>query len=263
LQTVVRPAGHGQDSFTGVATAIGSPTLSGNVPLGALWAANPDLLQTPIPVSAGHWPKALEIPIGSQSVRGLGDPADPDLHPVTTDGTVGVSVDLSGLSGAEVIKELAPYPTLADAFGIKQGPSGSEPAGPDDQVLRSPDHVGIMRVNIGKEVPRQVSMAQLWEKQREFASIIEADERYPRYPDPHLVGFALPTIAEAASPHPLMLWWALLLALSSLARYEPAAWTSAIDLDASPLAVSLERVLDIAAERVPLRIHQALAAAGP
>lgn len=86
----------------------------------------------------------------------------------------------------------------------------------------------IMRVNIGKEVPRQIPMAQLWEKQHGFASIVEADERYPRYPDPHLVRFALPTIAEAASPHPLMLWWALLLALSSLARHEPAAWTSAI-----------------------------------
>lgn len=55
-----------------------------------------------------------------------------------------------------------------------------------------------------------------------------------------------------------MLWWALLLGLSSLARYDPARWTAAIDLDASDLAVSFERVLDIAEQRVPARILEAL-----
>lgn len=42
-----------------------------------------------------------------------------------------------------------------------------------------------------------------------------------------------------------MLWWSLLLGLSSLARYEPGAWTVALDLDRSELAVGLERVLDL------------------
>jgi hypothetical protein len=56
----------------------------------------------------------------------------------------------------------------------------------------------------------------------------------------------------------LLLWWALLLGLSSLARYEPAAWAAAIDLDSSELAVSLERVLDVASERLPMRILRSL-----
>lgn len=48
------------------------------------------------------------------------------------------------------------------------------------------------------------------------------------------------------TPTPLMTWWALLLALSSLARYEPAAWTAALNPDRSriavPLATGLRRV---------------------
>lgn len=263
LQTIVKPAGQGGDSFRGVASATGSPTLGGSVSLGALWAANPDLRATPIPLSAGRWPRALEIPIGMQGIRGLGGQADPTRQPLTTNGMVEASVDLPGVTGADIAKALERYPTLSDAFGIKQGPSGGEPAGAGDTVVRGPDHDGVMRANIGKAAPRQMSMAQWWARQRELASIVEIDERHPRYPAPHLVGFALPQMAHAPSPHPLMLWWALLLGLSSLARYEPAAWTEAIDLDASPMAVSLERVLDIAAERVPFRVHQALTAARP
>jgi len=57
---------------------------------------------------------------------------------------------------------------------------------------------------------------------------------------------------------PLLLWWALLLGLSSLARYESAVWTAAIDLDASPLASDLRTMLDIAADRVPARMHDIL-----
>jgi len=101
-------------------------------------------------------------------------------------------------------------------------------------------------------------MAEFWRIQRSFASIIEIDEGHPNYPSPFLVGFALPAIAGRASPFPLLLWWALLLGLSSLTRYEPATWTKAIDLDKSDLAVSLERVLDVARQRLPGRILEGL-----
>ena len=62
------------------------------------------------------------------------------------------------------------------------------------------------------------------------------------------------------APHPLMLWWALLYGLSSLARYEPATWTAALDLDRSEIAVGLERVLDLAEEHVPKRVLRELRA---
>ncbi|GIG93310.1 YaaC family protein [Plantactinospora endophytica] len=263
LRTTIKPAGQGNDSFRGVASAIGSPSLTGSVSLGALWAANPDLRATPVPQTAGRWPKALEISLGTQSIRGFGGNEDPTQHMLTTDGTVTFPVDLPGSTGAEIAEALKSYPTLSDAFGWKQGPRGYEAAGSKEAVIRILDHAGVARVAIGKEAPREMPMAQYWERQRTFASIVEIDERYPRYPDPNLVGFALPQIADAPSPHPLMLWWALLLGLSSLARYEPASWTSAIDLDTSPAAVSLERVLDVATERLPHRVHEALRATRP
>lgn len=56
----------------------------------------------------------------------------------------------------------------------------------------------------------------------------------------------------------LMTWWAALLALSSLARYEPAAWRAALDVDDSSVAVLLEHVLDVAQVRLPELLLAAL-----
>ena len=52
--------------------------------------------------------------------------------------------------------------------------------------------------------------------------------------------------------------WALLFALSMLARYEPASWTAALDYDNSPLAVPLAVLLDTATEAVPALVLDAL-----
>lgn len=56
----------------------------------------------------------------------------------------------------------------------------------------------------------------------------------------------------------LMSWWATLLALSSLARYEPAHWRAAIDVDTSVDGVTLQETLDIGIERMPELLYEAL-----
>jgi hypothetical protein len=56
----------------------------------------------------------------------------------------------------------------------------------------------------------------------------------------------------------LMTWWAVLLLLSSLARYEPARWQRALDVDRAGVAVLLEEVLDLAQTRVPELLFEAL-----
>lgn len=56
----------------------------------------------------------------------------------------------------------------------------------------------------------------------------------------------------------LMTWWAALLALSSLARYEPSHWRAAIDVDASWDGVALQEILDVALQRVPELLYEAL-----
>jgi hypothetical protein len=56
----------------------------------------------------------------------------------------------------------------------------------------------------------------------------------------------------------LMTWWASLFALSALARYEPARWRAALDVESSALGVVLEDVLDTAQARVPTLLYEAL-----
>ena len=238
--------------------AIKSPILNGPATLGELWSANPDLREVTVP--AGRWPIAIEIPLETESVLG-GRPdfePDPEQHAVPTEGYIGVPLDLPGDTGAEIDTALRPYPTLRDAFGIKPTYDDSPRAGPNDAVIRG---MGTVRdaVAVGVEAPRQISMAELWRRKRALASIVEVDETKPTYPSPSLTGFALPEIAGGRCPHPLLLWWALLLGVSILARYEPATWVKAIDPDRSELAVSLEKVMAMGQDRVPKRILQALA----
>lgn len=74
----------------------------------------------------------------------------------------------------------------------------------------------------------------------------------------HLILF--PELPNYSAPlHPLMAWWVSLYVLSMAARYAPAQWTSAIDVDVSPEATSLEYVLDVALDAVPDLIDEALA----
>lgn len=259
LDTSLEPVGRGGDSFSGVARAVGSPPLGGAVPLGALWAANPDLLDAPIPESAGSWPRAIHVPIGAQSLS-TSAPAEPAPDPSTTRVTTGqmlsAALALPGETAAEVVAAAQAYPTLRDVRPYRQGPSGAVWAEPDDVIARQ-DFGGSMRVNAAKEVPHEVTQEELWTHQRTFASVVEVDRRHASSAT-YYFGWALPELAGQDAPHPLMLWWALLLGLSSLARYEPAAWTAALDLDGSELAVGLERVLDGAAARVPQRLLEAL-----
>jgi len=56
----------------------------------------------------------------------------------------------------------------------------------------------------------------------------------------------------------LMTWWALLYGLSMVARYEPGAWVSALDLDRPGLAAQLTELMDAALEAVPVLVLEAL-----
>lgn len=64
--------------------------------------------------------------------------------------------------------------------------------------------------------------------------------------------WAIPTVGEGRDHlSPLMLWWALLFGYSVLARYEPAAWTKAIDLRTEPWAAAIIASLDEAFSALP------------
>jgi hypothetical protein len=72
--------------------------------------------------------------------------------------------------------------------------------------------------------------------------------------------YLLPHINSAGDVlEPLLLWWCLLQALSSLARYHSAEWTAALDPDRSPWCTSIEQTLDMALQIVPRLVLNALA----
>jgi hypothetical protein len=54
--------------------------------------------------------------------------------------------------------------------------------------------------------------------------------------------------------HPLLALWAVLLALSSLARYEPAVWSKVLDIDRSAEATPIEHLLGEAIGSVPAAV---------
>ncbi|MFC8824842.1 YaaC family protein [Streptomyces sp. NPDC057137] len=58
--------------------------------------------------------------------------------------------------------------------------------------------------------------------------------------------------------HPLLAWWAVLYALSMLARYQPGQWTAQIDVNRSKDAVAIEYLLDSALATMPELILAAI-----
>lgn len=62
----------------------------------------------------------------------------------------------------------------------------------------------------------------------------------------------MPEVPETGQTmHPLMVWWAILFALSKLARYSPVEWDYLSDVDRSPHAVPIAFLLDAALDAVP------------
>jgi YaaC-like Protein len=241
------------NSFAGVAAAIGSPVLNGKATLGELWAANPDLLDAPIPTAAVSYFLPAELAINTPYL-----PAASENEQINTGGMVLMSAIMDGKTGSDIAARVARYPSLRGTFALKQGPNGLERAGPGDVVVQGTDGRGRPVTNLAVEIAPTTTRGEFWRRERELVSVLDREEYQPAGPPSKLMAYALPEVGGGPSPLPLMLWWALLLGLSDLARYDPARWTAAIDLDASELAVGLERVLDIAEQRVPVRILQGL-----
>lgn len=64
--------------------------------------------------------------------------------------------------------------------------------------------------------------------------------------------FVFPALGANSAPlHPLLAWWALLFALSMLARYHPESWADHIAVDTSSIAVAIETLLSDALTVVP------------
>ncbi|WP_433274708.1 YaaC family protein [Actinosynnema sp. CS-041913] len=68
-----------------------------------------------------------------------------------------------------------------------------------------------------------------------------------------------PTLGTMANGlHPFLALWSTLLALSSLARYEPASWSKLINIDRSAEANPIEHFLDEAVNSIAQTVRHVL-----
>jgi hypothetical protein len=221
-----------------------------------LWAANPDLTDVPFPEDLAV-NRSLIAAIHTPSHHGH-DAAhffrEFDSKKFPGGDLVFSLVDLPGVTASEVENRMFHYPTVRDCYPVK-GDGSSKRAFGDDRLSQNVLPDGQTVTNIGLAIPQPYSFRDVWLVESRICSVIE---KSPTVDSTVPVGLVLPELGGGEAPLPLMLWWGLLYVLSSMARYEPAMWTEAVDLDASPLASSLEQVIDRAERFVPLRILRAL-----
>ena len=94
-----------------------------------------------------------------------------------------------------------------------------------------------------------------WEIEDDKRSVFDITRRIDNGRDRWLLPAATGSDQEF---EPITAWWVLLFAMSILARYDPALWSSALDLDRSDRAVLLGLMLDDALTAVPKLVADAL-----
>ncbi|MFI5606858.1 YaaC family protein [Amycolatopsis sp. NPDC051903] len=233
----------GKGSFTKLANFLGAASLPEATPIGELWGLLPDLSRFPLPGMGTMRPVSIEtspttvrahdVPV---SIRGI-----PQDLAYTAPGSGGdPDVDASGYAEERqrVIAFLDRYPSL----------TGWEFRAPDGNPI------GLHLVGNAAEVPVAWPNAGYGEAEDEVLDRHTIEYRgYQR--------LAFPVVGGASEPaHPFLLWWAILYALSMLARYEPKVWGSLININESPDAAAIEHCLEQALHLLPELIHRTIAA---
>jgi hypothetical protein len=212
-----------------VSRELGDDPPTGGVELGALWHALPD-----VPAVSDEWLPSLALPITTSGTSFLTTPVT--VPPTTIGSTFGFGpprINLTLPARVKTLEEavelLRHYPTISDAE-VHPGIAWN--------ATSSPFYVALQWKNDADQY-RDVPTSEIG-----FA--------YPgsgRRVVPSLGGVAMPF---------LMIWWMLLYAMSMLARYEPATWVGALNVDRSPIAVPLEAALERPTEVIPQLIKAEL-----
>ncbi|NBH10796.1 YaaC family protein [Amycolatopsis sp. SID8362] len=195
-------------------------------------------------------PEAQSVPLPNQSeIRALSID-DARLTAQRTDqcevliGNIPSSVHRSSTENPENFQKfLASYPTLTDA---------ELPAGASTQITWSTSRAGTYSTYL------------TWRKEsgEVLDATIETDVlKGIRYRSVHDF-WIFPNIGKMSTPlHPLLAWWAILFALSMLARYEPGNWSRMVNIDSSSDANAIEHLLDEALDVVPTLLLEAIRSA--
>lgn len=235
-------ADEGTGSLTQLAPLLRSGTLPDGAALGDIWASIPSLLGQPLDDGEyPRWPLRFE-PHSVQGVLGA------RREIVAWVRGLPVWLFTGDEPGQAVTDYLCHYPALAESGQSHLVPdpfSRDERQGGTVKALRCwpwadpVDPAAVQRL--------------LWEfgESRTLPYLGDDD----RWVFPRLGGGEIPL-------HPLLAWWALLFALSMVARYEPASWTRHLDVDAEFTAVKLASALNLALDTCPQLILHAIRAVG-
>jgi hypothetical protein len=231
----VRPQARQPGEFGVVASTMGLPGLTGSVELGALWSALPGDLPYD-----DDWPLAL--------------PVWPEVY------VPGGAVLHIGAAhrGFVFLREQAPdddVTAITTLLGRYPGAARAEVEAPDGRVQRHPTPWG-MGPSVKWPAPPAIQDSGDSASPELLQSYVTSRVPEYRHRKEH---WLVPIVGEGSDEMPpLLLWWVLIFGLSLLARYEPAAWRSALDPDRSQLAVPLEQLLDTALEVTPGLLYEAI-----
>ncbi|SDD86719.1 YaaC family protein [Actinokineospora iranica] len=211
-------------SFVTLARVLNSSTLGDGVTLGKFWQAIPELTHHPLSSSEPGFP-----------------PLHLQQHPLAHD-----SKYISFTVTSEVLHEAV---------------SVDSPEGVEDFLGNYPALRSSSKVDGGvyfNEIPGLFTTVRTWPipKDRDFSALLA--RLTIAYRDQKDL-FVFPSVAGGNLPlHPLISWWAVLFALSMLARYSPASWVEYLTIDRSADAVSLELAQDLALDICPRLILRAI-----
>ncbi len=71
-----------------------------------------------------------------------------------------------------------------------------------------------------------------------------------------------PALSSGDIIEPVAAWWAVLLALSSVARYRPDLWRASLDRDTTPIAIAVEDGIARTRELMPIIVMWAITGQG-
>ncbi|PZF88570.1 YaaC family protein [Micromonospora deserti] len=220
-------------SFTRLSKILNSPTWDGTAPvsLGELWNTLPEGSVFPLERSVGAAP--LPVSVDEYSVLHQAQTASPVQLIVT-----GISADIMPPlqhTGPMPLLEafLGQYPKLAGHTAIYA--KGVYPDGQGGTL-----HLAYPSSHSGYHERTAEALAH--------STLYRLHDRY-----------VFPAVgANTDSLHPVMAWWAVLFALSMLARYQPEAWADHITVDSSTVAVPIEQLLTAALTAVPELLLQTI-----
>ena len=216
------PRKDGSDAFGAVARATGSGDLKHGAEIGALWAALPSSYRVPVESWQPEWRLALDVQTGV-----LAPQADEGL------GLAVISLGGNPLVPAFDVFHDRRYPTLPP--NAKGGLRGG-------RELKAGSWIADVAIPTDGDEDEDALLDRVAPK------VYDGEDRalIPSLP------------GESGLLSPLMLWWALLFALSIIARYHPGPWSSALAVENSKQAVPLEAILAKAIDQLPPLVYEAV-----